>query len=240
MSVFISLIPSIANFALGCKKMIDNQSSSFVNEQILNYVTLINDEMQKVLHMYFKSAIENLNYALHASEENKVDYIIQARNRFVDSTTIEVNENLIIAHFGLALTQFLLNDKTNGLNTLEKIKNIGYTYSKDDDKFKQKLCRMYKKSPDNILHGAMLLDIWQEHKKTFGGKLKDDEAFEYCLEMSKFCRYFVKKYNLDILNFRCLPEKKITGEIFEQEVELYISRDFATFKADVLNLINQF
>lgn len=234
MSIFISLIPSIANFALGCKKMINNQSSSFVNEQILNYVTLINDEMQKVLHMCFKSAIENLNYALHASEENKVDYILQARNRFVDATTIEVNENLIIAHFGLALTQFLLNDKTNGLNTLEKIKNIGYTYSKDDDKFRQQLCLMYKKSPYNILHGAFMWQknvSWQKYTKNVPLDL---------IRINKFCSYFVKKYYLDIPNFRCLPEKIITEEIFEQEVELYISRDFAAFKADVLNLINQF
>ena len=228
MSVFISLIPSIANFALGCKKMIDNQSSSFVNEQILNYVTLINDEMQKVLHMYFKSAIENLNYALHASEENKVDYIIQARNRFVDSTTIEVNENLIIAHFGLALTQFLLNDKTNGLNTLEKIKHIGYTYSKDDNEFRQRCLTFKGQLYDIIKLFGMRDGIWPKYEKNM--------PLNY-MRMCKFCRYLVKKYNLDIPNFRCLPEKKITREIFEQEVELYISRDFATFKADVLDLI---
>ena len=236
MSVFISLIPSIANFALGCKKMIDNQSSSFVNEQILNYVTLINDELQKVLHMYFKSAIENLNYALHASEEHKVDYIIQARNRFVDATTIEVNENLIIAHFGLALTQFLLNDKTNGLNTLEKIKHIGYTYSKDDNEFRQS-CLTFK---------GRLLDFIM-FSEVFG--LKYEKNIPNYMRMFKFCRYFGKKYNLDpynldpynldIHNFRCLQEKwRFAGDMFEHEVELYISRDFATFKADVLDLID--
>lgn len=68
-----------------------------ISESIQSYTRLIKSDVQALMHMYFKSAIENLNYALTASGENQKEYLRQARNRFIDATTIEKNENLILS-----------------------------------------------------------------------------------------------------------------------------------------------
>lgn len=83
------------------------------------------------MHMYFKSAIENLNYALTASGENQKEYLRQARNRFIDATTIEKNENLILSYIGLALCQALTNDMDNSTKTINKIRNVYITLPDD-------------------------------------------------------------------------------------------------------------
>ena len=83
--------------------------------------------------MYFKSACENLDYALNASGENQKEYLRQARNRFIDATTIEKNENLILSYIGLALCQALTNDMDNSTKTINKIRNVYITLPDDNE-----------------------------------------------------------------------------------------------------------
>lgn len=84
--------------------------------------------------MYFKSAYENLSYALTASGENQKEYLRQARNRFIDATTIEKNENLILSYIGLSLCQVLTNENENSYKSISKIRNIQISLSEYDDK----------------------------------------------------------------------------------------------------------
>lgn len=102
-----------------------------ISESIQSYTRLIKSDVQALMHMYFKSTIENLNYALTASGENQKEYLRQARNRFIDATTIEKNENLILSYIGLALCQALTNDMDNSTKTINKIRNVYITLPDD-------------------------------------------------------------------------------------------------------------
>lgn len=106
-----------------------------LNESIRDYIGLIRDDIQSVMHMYFKSAYDNLDYAINSTLECKREYLIQARNRFIDACTIEKNDNLILSYLGLSLCQKLLGDSENSLNTLKKIKAIEWIdiYGNDAD-----------------------------------------------------------------------------------------------------------
>ena len=105
-----------------------------ISESIQSYTRLIKSDVQALMHMYFKSAIENLYYALTASGENQKEYLRQARNRFIDATTIEKNENLILSYIGLSLCQVLTNDNENSYKSISKIRNIQISLSEYDDK----------------------------------------------------------------------------------------------------------
>jgi len=74
-----------------------------ISESILSYTRLIKSDVQLLMQMYLKIAYENLNYALTASRENQNEYLRHARNRFIDATTIENNENLNLSYIGLTL-----------------------------------------------------------------------------------------------------------------------------------------
>lgn len=104
-----------------------------ISESILSYTRLIKSDVQSLMHMYFKSAYENLNYALTASGKNQKEYLRQARNRFIDATTIEKNENLILSYIGLALCQVLTDDNENSTKTICKIKNVDISLPDDID-----------------------------------------------------------------------------------------------------------
>lgn len=95
-----------------------------VAESIKSFCNLIRDDVQTMMHMYFKSAYENLNYALNSSGSNRLDYLRQAKNRFIDATTIEKNENLILSYIGLSTCQVLTGDVENASITLQKVKNV--------------------------------------------------------------------------------------------------------------------
>ena len=95
-----------------------------VAESIKSFCSLIRDDVQTMMHMYFKSAYENLNYALSSSGSNRLDYLRQAKNRFIDATAIEKNENLILSFIGLAICQSLTNDNDNCTISLNKIKRV--------------------------------------------------------------------------------------------------------------------
>ncbi len=124
---------SIGKFALDYKKTqsLNNlyhelSNLSIINESIKDYIGLIRQDIQSMMHMYFKSAYENLNFAINASPNCKREYLIQARNRFIDACVIENNDNLILSYLGLSLCQKLLEDTPNSLDALNRIKAVDW------------------------------------------------------------------------------------------------------------------
>ena len=76
-----------------------------LNESITDFIGLIRQDILSMMHMYFKSAYENLDYAINASPGCKREYIIQARNRFIDACYIEKNANLSLSNLCVSLGQ---------------------------------------------------------------------------------------------------------------------------------------
>ena len=80
--------------------------------------------MTKILHQAFNSAKMNLEYALHASGQNQIEYIRQARIEFNQAVSVEENENKILALAGLSMCQSLLGDKANASVTCDMISQV--------------------------------------------------------------------------------------------------------------------
>lgn len=124
---------SIGKFALDFQKArslneknLEIQNIKTLNESIKDYLGLIRNDVQSLMHMYFKSAYENLEYALNAHPDCKREYLVQARNRFIDAGAIEKNDNLILSYLGLSLCQNLLGDSSNSLITINRIKEVDW------------------------------------------------------------------------------------------------------------------
>lgn len=66
----------------------------------------------------------NLEYALHASGQNQIEYIRQARIEFNQAVSVEENENKILALAGLSMCQSLLGDKANASVTCDMISQV--------------------------------------------------------------------------------------------------------------------
>jgi hypothetical protein len=136
-------VASIAKVAINYKNAMDVNETvglkldklQFANESIKDFLDLIRNDIQSMMHMHFRSAYENLNYALHANAHNKTEYLVQARNRFIDASTIERNDNLILTYLGLAFCQELLDDLANSNITLNKIRGVHWEdiYSDNPD-----------------------------------------------------------------------------------------------------------
>ena len=129
----ISIGLSISKLVIGLVKNRSNGDINRSNQIIIDYVRLVRSDIESLMHIYFRSALENLNYALTASDGNKKDYLLQARNRFIDALTVEINENLLLSHLGLALCQHLLGDEINCIKTLERVKNINYSPNNEEN-----------------------------------------------------------------------------------------------------------
>lgn len=138
----IRAVASIGKLALDYRKVqnlndtnLKLHSIQILNESIKDYLGLIHQDVQSLMHMYFKSAYENLDFALNASPDCKKDYLIQARNKFIDACVIEKNGNLILSYLGLSLCQNLLGDSSNSIITLNRIKAVNWTdiYSNNTD-----------------------------------------------------------------------------------------------------------
>lgn len=111
------------------------EDQQIINESISDFLCLIRNDIQKLMHVYFASAYKNLDYALKAQGNNRKEYLVQARNRFIDASTIEKNENLILTYLGLSLCQNLLDDVENAKTTLKKISSVKWEdiYSDNPD-----------------------------------------------------------------------------------------------------------
>ena len=67
---------------------------------IIGLINSVDSNVHKLLHQAFKSAIQNLEYAESALEQNRMEYVRTARERFIDAIAVEENENLISAYVG--------------------------------------------------------------------------------------------------------------------------------------------
>lgn len=90
----------------------------------LGLIDSVSGDVKKLLHQSLESAIQNLRYAQTASDQNKIGYIQQARDKFIEATAVESNENLISALVGLSMCQHLLGDSVNSRLTFQRIKEI--------------------------------------------------------------------------------------------------------------------
>lgn len=97
-------------------------------DTIRDYILLIKQDIQCLMHLYFRSAYENLFYALNATENNFQRYIEQAKNRFIDAATVEQNENLILSYLGLSICQSILGDYKNSVLSMERIKDVFFKF----------------------------------------------------------------------------------------------------------------
>lgn len=136
----INAAAAIAKLVIEWRKVqeISNLKSSierqnFISEVLASYSNIIKNDIESLMHIYFKSAFENLKYAIGASVENQKEYLLQARNRFIDATTIEKNQNLITAYIGLSLCQICLTDSANANRTLQKVIGVEANFSDDID-----------------------------------------------------------------------------------------------------------
>lgn len=84
----------------------------------------VQNNVQKLLHQSFKSAISNLQAALNADKEMKTFYIKQALVEFNAACSVEINENLISSLLGKAMCQHLLGDTANRDLSMRKIKDV--------------------------------------------------------------------------------------------------------------------
>lgn len=154
--------------------------------QYLGFIDGISDDIKKLLHQSFKSAILNLEYAKGANSDfNRLEYVKSARDEFIRAITVEVNENLVSAYLGLAMCQFLLKDKENAIRTINRIKNVQLSQSERNIAIAEDISGIGGVKDNNppILHPFAVL--WRGGKRIIGTKGKNERIREYCLNLYK-------------------------------------------------------
>lgn len=214
-----------------------------ISESIQSYTRLIKSDVQALMHMYFKSAIENLNYALTASGENQKEYLRQARNRFIDATTIEKNENLILSYIGLALCQALTNDMDNSTKTINKIRSVYITLPDDIEKLSSMM--RYKVDWFTFLFHYTVHYAFRGSISSFGIWARNEskeESFDYAFKQMYYSnenRYDLKQYIKRLLNTlnTCggfsMNEHKNEDNI-KRAIKIILQEDFEAFKSETL------
>ena len=215
-----------------------------ISESIQSYTRLIKSDVQALMHMYFKSAIENLNYALTASGENQKEYLRQARNRFIDATTIEKNENLILSYIGLALCQALTNDMDNSTKTINKIRNV-YITLPDDFEELSSMMRYEEEWRHFRVHYVLerictsSFDIWARNESK-------EKSFDSAFSKMYYSKYYSDENKFDLKQYikRRLNALNACGGFFMNETEFIeinkraikkiLQEDFEAFKSETL------
>lgn len=186
-------ITEIAKLAIEYRKVLaidkliaEIERQKLISESIQAYSLLIKNDIQSLMHMYFKSAYENLHYALTASGKNKDEYLRQAKARFIDATTVEKNENLILSYIGLAFCQAYTKDTENSTITLNKIKGVSCVLPNDSKELESIFLTMYEKDVKvvcillaEIVTGLKKKHIYSEYHLHKG--LLDDNELDVCL-----------------------------------------------------------
>lgn len=99
-----------------------------ISQAIAGYFDVVNDaskEVKNLSHRCYKRAFKNLENAQNASsKDNQIDYLETAAYEFFTATTLEQDMNLVSACLGLAMCQFLLDDKEHAKQSLAKTKDI--------------------------------------------------------------------------------------------------------------------
>lgn len=67
----------------------ESEGQRHATEALTYYTKLIRNDVSELMHMFFKSACENLQYALNSKGESRNNYILAAKSRFIDATTIK-------------------------------------------------------------------------------------------------------------------------------------------------------
>lgn len=218
------------------------ERQQLISESIQAYSLLIKSDVQSLMHMYFKSAYENLHYALTASGKNKDEYLRQAKARFIDATTIEKNENLILSYIGLAFCQACTEDTENCTITLNKIKDVTCVLPNDLEGLE-----LNKDIKDAILfyYKFVLKSMWchDDFERTF------EKVYKYyyiplynCSSDGSYIEYLEQRkeyYKRFLLTIRScggfsLDEKKGT-EILTRAVRKILQEDFESFKSNVIS-----
>ena len=210
-----------------------------ISESIQSYTRLIKSDVQTLMHMYFKSAIENLNYALTASGENQKEYLRQARNRFIDATTIEKNENLILSYIGLALCQTLTNDMDNSTKTINKIRNV-YITLPDDIEELSSMMRCKEEWFTFLVHY-----IIRRSTSSFGTWARNEskeESFDYAFNKMYYSnenKFDLKQYIKRLLNalntcggFSMNEHENVDNN--KRAIKIILKEDFEAFKSETL------
>lgn len=211
-----------------------------ISESILSYTRLIKNDVQSLMHMYFKSACENPDYALNASCENQKEYLRQARNRFIDATTIEKNENLILSYIGLALCQALTDDNENSTKTISKIKNIDISLPDDIEELGS-MMRYPAMEWALFLTEYMMRRIVHEEpadkcfdyacNSMFGCNLNYHLVSGQTLGQMKYYKRLLKALNT--CGGFSMNEHKNVGN-YKRAIKIILQEDFEAFKSDIL------
>jgi hypothetical protein len=195
--------------------------------------------------MYFKSAIENLNYALTASGENQKEYLRQARNRFIDATTIEKNENLILSYIGLALCQALTNDMDNSTKTINKIRSVYITLPDDIEELSSMM--RYKVDWFTFLAHYTVHYALRGSISSFGIWARNEskeESFDYAFNnmLMYYSKYYSNENKFDLKQYikRLLNALNTCGGLYEymennkRAIKIILQEDFEAFKSETL------
>lgn len=103
-----------------------------ISGKIAEYFGLIegvDTKVTKLLHQAFNSARLNLLSAQNATGQNQIDYIKEAKNKFMEAISVEENENKVLAFAGLAMCQLFLKDETNAQLNIQRIDDVQLTTS---------------------------------------------------------------------------------------------------------------
>lgn len=217
-----------------------------VTEALTSYSKLIRNDVKELMHMFFKSAFENLNYALNSDGESRNNYILAAKSRFIDAIAVENNENLILSYLGLALCQIAHGEADNCIMTLDRIKTVYCELPDDGDelfsmlKFNQK-CQ--------YLFGKMYFKAIMSHMGSYR-KVDFTEIFE-----ESYQDVFRVEIEHDMLDFghkeylwRLMTAYKSHGlfspvdvqqvlDSTQMAIKQILQEDFDAFKTEVINNI---
>lgn len=98
--------------------------AKFVAEY-LGVVASASANTTRLRHAPLNSAVAWLNNAKNCKDrETMKDYLNDARRGFMDAISLEEDENKIAAIVGLSMCQYMLGDKTNAKNNLQKVNDV--------------------------------------------------------------------------------------------------------------------
>lgn len=204
-----------------------------ISESIQSYTRLIKSDVQTLMHMYFKSAIENLNYALTASGENQKEYLRQARNRFIDATTIEKNENLILSYIGLALCQALTNDMDNSTKTINKIRNV-YISLPDDIEELSSMMRYEGEWGTFLIHYIFERACHRNESKEESFDCAFNKMYYFNKNEPDLKQYLKRRLNtLNTCGGISMNETQFV-ENEKRAIKIILQEDFEAFKSEIL------
>lgn len=98
-----------------------------ITSKIAEYFGLIegtSTNVRKLLHQAFISAKDNLEYAGSSTGENQINYVMRAKDCFIDAVAVEENENKILALVGLSVCQYFLRDIDGAQRSLDRIQEV--------------------------------------------------------------------------------------------------------------------